>query len=245
MMMNLPLTSLQTVRTIPCLASSFRQLSVSPSMMLQLDMPKKPMTPWITYYTKNFAAIKKSLPTVPTAQLMKKLSEDFKRMPEQEKAEMQQVYQKQMEMYSVKLAKVPQDVLDKMKSLKKAKRAMKAGSQGKTEALAELRSLQESLEKPKKPANPYIMFMNDRRSNMSSSGLIPAEQTKQLAKEWSQAGTAVKEKYDKAFAKLSAKYKKDLEKWNTEMNENGKIEELNAAQMKLTKAKRNVRKNML
>merc|ERR1719154_406495 len=163
-------------------------------------------------------------------------------MPEQDKARMKQVYNKEMETYASKLAKVPQEVLDNAKDNRKSKRMLKEGTQGKKEAEAELKSLLEKLKKPMKPNSAYISFSKERRPHLSPN-LKPGDRVKELAKEWNQASPETKEKYNKAYARSIAKYEKDLEKWVVEMKAKRQTEKITAAEEKLAKAKRVLKEN--
>jgi len=161
-------------------------------------------------------------------------------MPEQDKAKMKQAYNKEKEIYANKLAKVPQEVLNKAKDDKQSKMKLKKGTQDKKEAEAELKSLLLKLKKPIKPNNAYVSFCIDRRPHLSSN-LKLGEQAKELAKEWSQASQETIDKYGKAHAKSLARYEKDLEKWVMEMKAKRKTEKINAAEEKLAKARRILR----
>jgi len=175
---------------------------------------------------------------------MKKISEDWARVPEQEKAKMQEMYEKEKEDYAIKLAKVPQNILDKVKEekdLKKSNRLNRATSKVKTEAEKELKSLLEKLNKPKKPMSSYLMFCMDRRPHLPPQ-LKSNEIIAHLAKEWNQASPTIKENYNKEHAKLAAKYEEELEKWSMQMHSQGRTEEITRAEMKLAQAKRNNKK---
>ena len=171
---------------------------------------------------------------------MRKISEEYKRLPEQDKAKMQQMYKKEMETYAIRLDKVPKEVMDKTKADKKSKLLLKAG--GKKKADAELKILLESLNKPKRPGNAYFQFCMDMRPHLPT-GMKATEQSKQLSKEWKQASKATKEKYEKYYSELVIKYEKELEKWSTKMHNQGKTEEIATVQKRLVQARKSAKEN--
>ena len=161
-------------------------------------------------------------------------------MPEEDKAKMQKMYENEKDAYAIKLAKVPQEVLDNAKLTKADKKSKKVVSLCKREAEAELKSLLERLKKPKKPATAYVQFCFDMRPHLSAN-LKVTEKMKQLGKEWTQASNATKEKYENGNSEKLVKYQKELEKWSMKMHAQGKTEEIATAQMKVAQAKKSAK----
>merc|ERR1719350_806604 len=142
-MLKIPLSiTLQTVRSVPSLSSSFRHLSLTSTISAQksgtVELPKKPRTPWVNFYTKNLSVYKKSNPTLSTPELMRKLSGEWAKVPEKDKSKMQEFYKKENEAYKAEMAEVPQGQLDNIKAAKKLKN-IKASV---TSAKSELEKLQ-------------------------------------------------------------------------------------------------------
>jgi len=221
------------------ISSSFRFLSISPIFHEKFStdgFPKKPPTPWINFYSNNYPAYRKSFPDLSTPELMRKISSEWSKVPEAEKSRLQALYLKEKENYAVKLAQVPQEMVDKAKDSKKSKHL---GKQKKS-AEAELKSLFEKLKKPKKPLSAYMLYTMDRRPKLSAN-LSSTEKVKQMAAEWRQLSKQTKELYERKNKELLVKYEEDLEKWSMKMFEEGKNEEIAAIQSKVIKIEKSVK----
>jgi RecG-like helicase len=242
-MLKIPLsTALQTFRSVPSVSSSFRHLTLSSSILarksntaepVRAELPKKPMTPWVNFYTKNLSVFKKSYPTLSPPELMRKLGKEWANVPEKDKSKLQEFYKKENEAFKAEMAKVPQEQLDNIKSVKKLKNTKDNVKSAKEELL----NLQTSLGKPKRPMSSYLLYCEDRRASLSSTLSAP-EKMKLLGAEWRQASAKTKAVYEKKSSELIEKYNKDLDSWSMKMHNDGMNEEISLAQMRLAKAKK-------
>ena len=92
------------------------------------QVPKKPNTPWLNFYMANLPKYKKSHPEVKTTQLKKLISEEWKGVPEDTKAPMVALYEKERAKYQQEMDRLPVDVVENIKERRSATRAMKASS---------------------------------------------------------------------------------------------------------------------
>ena len=93
----------QLYRMTP-LVTGIRQLSITPvSMKAVTEMPKRPATPWASFYAAQVPQYKKSYPNLAVPELMKKISEAWGQVSASEKEKMKQAYEKEKEIYNQKL----------------------------------------------------------------------------------------------------------------------------------------------
>ena len=175
---------------------NIRQFSVSSCFLktspAQGEIPKRPSTPWTSYYTAKFPNVKEKNPTLPTSEIMRMISGNWKKVPDDEKDRLQKIYLEQLKSYQLKLEqvhnlviyigpiinfskKLPQGVLERAKELKKEKKDMK--KERKEKKSLELQMKQEKKErqeaanelrkleegKPKRNLSAYLLYSQDRR----------------------------------------------------------------------------------
>merc|ERR1719195_1111257 len=104
------------------MVSGVRHLSLTPAMMKTGAMPKKPATPWSNFYASQLPHYKKQFPNLRISDLMKKISQGWKEVSDEEKKKLQFIYEKEKEVYSQKMAKVPDAVLSSAKAVKATKK---------------------------------------------------------------------------------------------------------------------------
>jgi len=225
-------TGLQNLWSVQNISTVFRHLSVSTSVQQPqkaiTEIPKRPPTPWITYYTKHFPAFKKSYPSSNNPELMKKINNEWGKLAQNEKEKMQKVYLNEMAVYKKKMEKVPQQMLDEMKAAKVAKQEEKKSRKAKKET----KDFLNSLNKPKRPLNAYLLYTQDRRPQLPST-MTSADKLVKMGKEWKEANKQLKDFYEKKQVELAKKYEKDLERWNMKMQKDGKLVEIADAEKRL------------
>jgi len=233
--MNLSLIKIST------LSASFRYFSLSSSLSVAKfgkdEFPKKPNTPWINYYTKSLPACKQSFPHLSTGEHMRKISTDWKKLPENEKGKFQAIYENEKLVYAKKLESVPKEVLEERKRSKRVENNDKQIMKDKRSAEAQLKNLLTSLNKPKKNLASYLLYCKDRRPQLASS-LSSTDKVKQMAEEWNNVNSKTKELYEKKQKVLAEKYEKELEKWSIKMHKEGKNEEIAMAQMRVNETRK-------
>ena len=237
--------ALQTFRSVPSLSSSFRHLSLSPNILadkaVTVELPKKPRTPWINFYTKNFPVFKKSFPTLTNPELMHKISKEWANVPNADKSKLQEFYKKEKEAY---MAEVPHEQIDNIKAPKKLNQMKKENKDIEKQtrvsmklAKSELQNLLTSLDKPKRPLSSFLLYSMEKRPTLSTT-LSSSEKMKLMGEEWRQAGKQTKAVYEKKNTELVENYKVDMDRWSMKMQEEGMDEEIAMAQMRLAKAKK-------
>ena len=155
-------------------SASFRHLSLSSSLSVaKLEkeyLPKRPSTPWVKYYTQNFPSSKISFPYLSTGELMKKISIDWKKLPEKEKGKFQEIYENEKLLYAKKLASMPKEVIEDRKESKRLEKSDKQVMKNKRSAEEELRTLLTSVDKPKRGAgSSFFLYCKDRRPQLANS----------------------------------------------------------------------------
>ena len=103
-------------------------------------------------------------------------------------------------------------------------------------ASQELKKLLKSLEKPKKPASGYLLYIEAQRPKLPK-GLSPSAAIKQLANEWNALPENQKAHFEAKKDLLKADYEKAMKIWNAKMVKEGKMEQVNYLQEKLSALK--------
>ena len=78
------------------ICNTFRYLNVKPSKE-DPKIPKKPNTPWVSYYVKTLPTFREKYPSDNISDLMRKASQKWKSVPESEKSQLQSAYIKEKE----------------------------------------------------------------------------------------------------------------------------------------------------
>ena len=242
--MNLSL--IQISRPLSTLSASFRHLSLSSSLSVSVpgkdEIPKNPNTPGVNYYTKSIPSSKKAFPNLRTGELMRKISTEWKKLPEKEKGKFQEIYKTEKLIYAKKLESLPKGVLEERKKSKKVENDDKKMIKDKRSAEADLRNLLTSLKKPKKNLTTFFLYCKDRRPQLATS-LSSTDKIKQMAEEWNNSNAKIKELYEKKEKALAVNYTQEMEKWSMRMHEQGKTEEIAMAQMKVNKTRKFAKDN--
>ena len=176
--------------------TNIRQVSLSSCFLKtapsQGELPKRPTTPWTSYYTANYPGVKERYPNLPTPEIMRLISGNWKKLPDTEKDRLQKIYHDEKRQYLAKLDQVPSSLylgnlqilsilqlpegtLQRAKEMKREKKEIKKEKKDKKEAelvkklekkeRSEAASELRKLEenKPKRNLNSYLLYANDRR----------------------------------------------------------------------------------
>jgi len=227
-------TQLSGIQSLGSLSSAFRSLGLSSTVQLaqksNIEIPKRPVTPWISYYTKNIPAYKKHFPGQAAPELLKKINSEWVKVANTEKERMMKMYQRELELFKKKMEKVPQDKLDEIQAEKKAMREEKAEKKAKTE----MKALLVSYNKPKRPSNAFLLYSKDRLAELPDN-MKHVDKVARMGAEWRKATKTKKDYYEEKQAKLTKKYEKDLAEWSIKMYKQGKMEHITAAEKNVAK----------
>lgn len=220
------------------LVSGVRHLSLAPSLLQakNIEVPKKPATPWVNYFRTQMPEFKKSNPNLAVPEIMRKISVAWGQVSEQEKSKLQAMYLKEKEMYQRKLAKVPEDVLANAKASKDRKKASKQ----KESAANELKALYEKTKKPSRNVSAYLFFAQDKRSQLPAN-MTPTEKMKKLGLDWSNASESVRRQYEQKASQDLARYQRDLEAWQKKIEKDGTEQIISELQQKVSELKKRAR----
>ena len=130
-------------------------------------------------------------------------------------------YQKQMEM-------LPPEALEK---------ALQEKQDKKVAALSqELKKLLKSLEKPKRPLSGYLLYVEAQRPKLAS-GISPTVAIKQFSRQWNDLSVGQKAPFEAKKDLLKTEYDRAMKIWNAKMVKEGKMEQVNILQEKLSSLK--------
>merc|ERR1711936_699536 len=107
---------------------NIRQFSISSCFLkssAEVEIPKRPLTPWSSYYSTNYPQVKARNPTLRSPEIMRILSGNWKDVSEMEKEGLQDLYMAEKKKYQAKLDKLPEEVIKRAKEEKKEKREEK------------------------------------------------------------------------------------------------------------------------
>lgn len=237
MIMSLSSIPMRVRSTCP-LVPTFRSLSLSSCLenpaAAKTTIPKRPRTPWIRFWSENLPLVKSAQPNTKSPEIMKQLSSKWNLLAENQKNQYVSAYEKEKEIYKLKVSKIPESALAEASQESAKKRASKL----KNKAQSELTELLSSLEKPAKaPHSSYVAYFTARHPQMKEKGIIGKEAVHLIAKEWNALTDQQKLPYARKVEAASEKYKKDLEIWTKKMNKMGKLEMIMDAKTKLAMAK--------
>ena len=97
----------------------------------------------------------------------------------------------------------------------------------------ELKKLLKSLEKPKRPLSGYLLYVEAQRPKLPS-GISPTAAIKQFSREWNALPVDKKAPFEAKKDLLKTEYEKAMKIWNAKMVKEGKMEQVNALQEKLS-----------
>jgi len=225
------------------LVTSLRTLSLTCRMenaaaAAESKIPKRPVSPWIRYYSANYALMKKTHPNLKTTEIMKQLSSKWNMLSDNQKTQFVTAYEKEKVMYESKVAKIPQAVLDEASKESAKKRLTKL----KNTAQTELRELLTSLNKPSRPVNGYTLYVASQFKAKAGKGVQDSSKTstdsmKSIAASWKLLTDQQKMPFIRKAEAAAEKYKKDLLTWTNKMNKMGKLDTIMDAETKLAMAK--------
>jgi len=215
------------------LSLSFRNLAISkPQSNEPAGVPKKPNTPWITYYASNYPTYKKAHPNMAVGEIIKLISNEWKKVPEGKKSVMMATYQKEKLKWNKQMESVSQEAKD---STLTAKRSKKALSEMRT-AQTDLKELLTRLGKPKKPLTSYMIYTEERRPALPQD-MLPTVKAKQMGEEWKKMTPKQKEPFEKKAAIAKDEHEKAMKRWNNKMEKEGQMFQIEAATARLTQWK--------
>ena len=215
------------------LADSFRHLAIgNPQAKNVYGLPKKPPTPWILFYTSNLPAYRKSNPTMGVAQIMKKISVEWAKVPEAKKSAMKMDFEKERLKWEKLVAAVPEAQMDAVARVKKGEQVAK---KIKT-VQSELKELLIKTKKPTKPMTGYFLFMEQRRKSLPAN-VIPSERITKMGTEWKAMTDEQKAPFVKKHAEMKENYEKAMVVWNRKMEKEGKMAEIEAIKARIAELK--------
>ena len=135
---------------------------------------------------------------------------------------------KYLQRYQKQMALVPPEAMEKAMQEKQDKKVA-ATSQ-------ELKKLLKSLEKPTKPVSGYLLFVEAQRPKLPK-GLSPTAAIKRLATEWNALPEAKKAPFEAKRDLMKTEHEKAMKIWNAKMEREGKMEQVNLLQEKLSALK--------
>lgn len=195
---------------------------------LSLAVPKRPSGPYAQFVAEEFGKVKKKYPAMNAPAIMKQLGQDWAKVPQGKKESLVSKYEAEKVKYQKQMALVPPEAMEKAMQEKQDKKVA-ATSQ-------ELKKLLKSLEKPTKPVSGYLLFVEAQRPKLPK-GLSPTAAIKRLATEWNALPEAKKAPFEAKRDLMKTEHEKAMKIWNAKMEREGKMEQVNLLQEKLSALK--------
>jgi len=221
------------------LSNSFRSLSISPGMYGRVSVdgiPKRPPSPWSSYFAKSVPSIKKKFPEMDGPALLKVASSEWAKVPEVQKSRFQALYQKEKNNYNSQLAQVPKEKMDQFKAAKKLKQLEKK----KKLAEEELKNFLTRMKKPKRPTSVFFLYVAARMPNLPEN-LKVTEKVKVISTEWNAMDAKTKELYEDKSKEKRTKYATAYERWNRRMNKEDRDVEIALLRKKVLLIKKEIK----
>jgi len=195
---------------------------------LSLAVPKRPSGPYAQFVAEEFGKVKKKYPAMNAPAIMKQLGQEWAKVPQGKKESLVSKYEAEKVKYQKQMALVPPEAMEKAMQEKQDKKVA-ATSQ-------ELKKLLKSLEKPTKPVSGYLLFVEAQRPKLPK-GLSPTAAIKRLATEWNALPEAKKAPFEAKRDLMKTEHEKAMKIWNAKMEREGKMEQVNLLQEKLSALK--------
>jgi len=195
---------------------------------LSLAVPKRPSGPYAQFVAEEFGKVKKKYPAMNAPAIMKQLGQDWAKVPQGKKESLVSKFEAEKVKYQKQMALLPPEAMEKAMQEKQDKKVA-ATSQ-------ELKKLLKSLEKPTKPVSGYLLFVEAQRPKLPK-GLSPTAAIKRLATEWNALPEAKKAPFEAKRDLMKTEHEKAMKIWNAKMEREGKMEQVNDLQEKLSALK--------
>jgi len=195
---------------------------------LSLAVPKKPAGPYAQFVSEEFGKVKKRYPAMNAPAIMKQLGQDWAKVPLGKKESLLSKYEAEKVKYQKQMDLLPPEAVERAIQEKQDKKVAAASQ--------ELKKLLKSLEKPKRPASGYLLYIEAQRPKLPK-GLSAAAAMKQLATEWNAMPENKKAPFEAKKDLLKTEYERAMKIWNAKMVREGKMEEVNVLQEKLSALK--------
>jgi len=195
---------------------------------LSLAVPKRPSGPYAQFVAEEFGKVKKKYPAMNAPAIMKQLGQDWAKVPQGKKESLVSKFEAEKVEYKKQMALVPPEAMEKAMQEKQDKKVAATS--------LELKKLLKSLEKPTKPVSGYLLFVEAQRPKLPK-GLSPTAAIKRLATEWNALPEAKKAPFEAKRDLMKTEHEKAIKIWNAKMEREGKMEQVNDLQEKLSALK--------
>lgn len=188
------------------------------------NLPKKPLSAYFRFVMGQREALLRQNPGISVQDLAKLGGAKWSGLPDNEKQIYKDANVNDMVEWSEKKTLIEADLekaglLDDLKTKMKEERLEKALKK----ASISKRKLSKDLGKPKRPANGYLLFAMEKRA---TSGEKLTDIMKKCAEQWNAMDEEGKSKYVNEHAKQMEKYLVEKEKWEAQMVQSDKSEEM-------------------
>jgi len=185
--------------------------------------PKKPLSPYMEYYVKNFSTERAANPHLKVSNLAKLVASKWAVENKEFKTKMMTKYVEGLSKYYEATQSYQSSLSpEKLTEIKEAKAEMKRKKEQRV-----LKKAMEENNKPKRPATSFGMFVKEqieaRGLQAGSGNQHPiTETTVIIANDWKKLSIEAKQRYAEKFQVGLEDYKKKLLQWEDEMVRQGK-----------------------
>ncbi|XP_072378435.1 transcription factor A, mitochondrial-like [Diabrotica undecimpunctata] len=178
------------------------------------EKPKKPLTPYLQFLNQRRNIIVKENPNIGPKDVLRKLSEEWKQVSEEQKAKMKEKFHEESEMYDKKILKFNTDLTEEQREVLQLANNEKKEQRKKRKTT----KLLKETHKPKRPQGPYLLYLQEQSKirNVPLNILM-----KTIKNDWAEVPESQKEKFKAQYAKENEKYELELEKWEKRMISEG------------------------
>lgn len=184
------------------------------------ERPKKPLTPYFRFQVKMRKKVLEMYPNLKSFEVPKIVSQEWKKLGEEEKKKMSLEYNKDKEAYLERVKQYQEQLsAEDVEHLKKLRQEKKLKKEKRV-----MNKLFRETQKPKRPGNAFFLFVKESMKNPENKDRKYMQVISDLSKVWATMEASVKEKYILQYRKDLDQYKKDIRKWEEGVIKEGKLD---------------------
>ncbi|XP_029650428.1 transcription factor A, mitochondrial [Octopus sinensis] len=180
--------------------------------------PKRPMSAFFEFASKNRPAILENNPGIDSQQVIRKVSEIYKNLPDSEKQVLREQAQVRLQAYKEQYAQFRAELsAEQLTALKESFSKKKENRAKRKKKLSERKH-----GRPRRPMNSYAIFV--QASKVERGNLPFVDFSKQLANTWKNLPKEEKEIYNEEARLEREKYAIQMMNWEKLMLEEGRLD---------------------
>ena len=202
-----------------------------------VEIPKKPMTPFFQYKSQELKVIRKQSPDKKVLEITGILADRWNQMSGEEKEVYQTRYLQDKAEYQKKIEQLEANPSTKVQlEIFKAEKVKKNREKAYAKALLSKRRLDKNLGRPKLPPSGWTLYFTEQMKGVTDGKLL--DRTKSVAQSWKALDENEKLKYNTKAIKMREQYEADLEIWKQKMLNDDRTDDIEEAITKINQKRK-------